>query len=142
MILERLAYVSRSTGPAAPLMQASDILEQSVRNNRANSITGALTFTPSSFAQVLEGTRGSLDVLMLRLTMDTRHQDMTIVDRAPVPHRLFADWAMVAPTLTPLGQARLTAMMADEMPSMEDLTELMLEMLEEQQIEPNGPATN
>lgn len=132
MTLERLAYVSHSTEPADTLMAVSDILEQSFRNNRGNNITGALAFTPSRFAQVLEGSHGSLDVLLLKLSMDPRHYDMTVVDRIPIQHRLFSEWAMIAPTFTPQGSVRLVAIVADGIPSMSALSELLFEMAEEQ----------
>ncbi|WP_372692602.1 BLUF domain-containing protein [Brevundimonas sp.] len=138
MVLERLAYVSCSTRPAEALIGVSDIVEQSVRNNRANNITGALAFTSSRFAQVLEGSHGSLDVLVLKLAMDTRHCDMVIVDRVPIQHRRFADWAMIAPRFTPHGQVRLVAIIDDRTPSMTDLTELLFELVGEQKAE-SGP---
>lgn len=132
MLLERLAYVSRSTEPADSLMAVSDILEQSVRNNRGNNITGALTFTTSRFAQVLKGSHGSLDVLLLKLAMDPRHYDMIVLDRVPIQHRLFNEWAMIAPVFTPDGALRLVALVADVTPSMAALTGLVLEMIGEQ----------
>ncbi|MDB5422303.1 MAG: hypothetical protein JWR59_2250 [Brevundimonas sp.] len=132
MPLERLAYVSHTTEPVESLLAVSDILEQSVRNNRGNNITGALAFTSSRFAQVLEGSHGSLDVLLLKLSMDPRHHNMIIVDRVPIQHRLYNDWAMITPTFTPQGRVRLAAVLADETPSMAVLTELILEMIEEQ----------
>lgn len=133
MPLERLAYVSHSTGPTESVMAVSDILEQSVRNNRGNNITGALAFTTSRFAQVLEGSHGSLDVLLLKLAMDPRHYDIVVLDRVPIQHRLFSDWAMIAPIFTPDGSLRLVALVADETPSMAGLTELIFEMIGEQQ---------
>ncbi len=139
MLLERLAYVSHSTEPAESLMAVSDILEQSVRNNRGNNITGALAFTPSRFAQVLEGSHGSLDVLLLKLAMDPRHHDMIVVDRLPIERRLFSDWAMIAPVFTPHGRARLATLVAGETPSMSALTELIFEMVGEQDASTNTP---
>lgn len=113
-------------------MAVSDILEQSVRNNRGNNITGALAFTTNRFAQVLEGSHGSLDVLLLKLAMDPRHYDMIIIDRVPIQHRLFSDWAMTAPVFTPDGSLRLVALVADDTPTMARLTELVFEMIGEQ----------
>jgi len=132
MQLERLTYVSKSTEPAEAVMAVSDILEQSVRNNRRNNITGALAFTPSRFAQVLEGSHGSLDVLLLKLAMDPRHYDMIVLDRIPIQHRLFDDWAMIAPAFTPQGQVRMVAIMADQTPPFGALNELIYEMCAEQ----------
>ena len=132
MPLERLTYVSHSAEPAESVMAVSDILEQSIRNNRGNNITGALAFTPSRFVQVLEGSHGSLDVLLLKLAMDPRHYDMIVLDRIPIQHRLFSDWSMIAPVFTPQGQVRLASMVASQHPPFGAVNELIYEMCAEQ----------
>ncbi|WP_426050268.1 BLUF domain-containing protein [Brevundimonas sp. SL161] len=132
MQFERLTYVSHATDPAESVMAASDILEQSVRKNPRNNITGALAFTPSRFVQVLEGSHGSLDVLLLKLAMDPRHHDMIVLARIPIQHRLFSDWSMIAPVFTPQGRARLVALVADQTPPFGALNELIYEMWAEQ----------
>ena len=112
MRLEQLVYVSTATDPARAVMDVSDILEQSVRNNPANNITGALAFTPTRFVQILEGSVSSLDVLLLKLMIDTRHSDLVIVDRIPIQTRSFDAWCMLAPAFTPSGRDRLDVLVA------------------------------
>ena len=129
MPLERLAYVSRSTDPAGHLLAFSDILAQSVRNNRADGITGALTFTPGRYAQILEGEDQALDTLLRKISADPRHCDMLILDRIPIEHRLFSEWSMIAPRFSPEGRTRLEHMLSHDGVSMPMLVALILEML-------------
>lgn len=134
MKIERLGYTSFATNPARSVMETSDILEQSAKNNPANNITGALAFTDSRFVQVLEGSHGSLDVLLLKLAMDSRHYDMRIIDRIQISERVFGAWSMIAPAFTPQGRIRLAVLVEDEMQPMPALTELLLDMVAEQAI--------
>ena len=129
MPLERLAYVSRSTAPEDQVLAFSDILAQSVRNNRADEVTGALTFTPGRYAQILEGEGRALDTLLGRISADPRHCDMRILDRGPIETRLFPEWSMIAPGFSPDGRTRLEHMLARDDVSMRQLADLILEML-------------
>lgn len=129
MALERLAYVSRSTDPEEHLLAFSDILAQSVRNNRASRITGALTFTPGRYAQILEGDDQALDTLLQRISVDSRHCEMQILDRTPIQQRLFSEWSMIAPEFSSEGRARLEGMIEQDDLSMAELVDLILEML-------------
>jgi len=132
MTLEQLVYVSTSTNPLRSVMDVSDILEQSVRHNPANNITGALAFTETRFVQLLEGTHGSLDVLLLKLMIDPRHSDLIIIDRLPIRNRSFSAWSMLAPVFTPSGQERLARLVEDAMLPVEDFRLLLLDMISEQ----------
>jgi blue light- and temperature-responsive anti-repressor len=129
MPLERLAYVSRSTASEDQLLAFSDILAQSVRNNRANGITGALTFTPGRYAQILEGEGHALDTLLGKISADPRHCDMRIWDRSPIEARLFPEWSMIAPGFSPDGRTRLAHMLARDDVDMRQITDLILELL-------------
>lgn len=129
--LEQLVYVSTATAPAISIFDVSHILADSMRNNPANNITGALAFTETRFIQALEGSSGSLDVLILKLTIDPRHHDLIFIDRAPLAERAFPDWSMIAPDFSPDGKARLAALLADEIKSMSDFQQLLLDMCAE-----------
>ncbi|MEQ7154378.1 BLUF domain-containing protein [Brevundimonas aurifodinae] len=130
MRLERLAYVSRSTDPEDQLLAFSDILAQSVRNNRAVEVTGALSFTPGRYAQILEGEGHALDTLLRRISVDPRHCDMRVLDRGPIEERLFPDWSMIVPEFSPEGRTRLEDMVAHDEVSTAQLVDLFLEMLQ------------
>ncbi len=131
MKLEQLAYVSTATAPTVSSVDVANILAASLRNDPGNNITGALAFTETRFVQLLEGSHGSLDVLILKLMIDTRHRDLIFIDRAPIAARAFASWSMVAPDFTPSGRGRLAQLVANEAKSMADLRRLPLDMVAE-----------
>ena len=106
-MIEQLVYISRAASPDGCEADVLDILAQSRRHNPANNITGALAVTSTHFVQILEGTPGSLDVLLLKLLLDDRHVDIEVLDRAPVTERAFGQWAMVAPAMPPESHRRL-----------------------------------
>ncbi|CAN5302065.1 hypothetical protein BH09PSE1_BH09PSE1_03960 [soil metagenome] len=132
MRLEQLVYVSTATEPARSAIEVSDILEQSVRNNPANNITGALAFTPTRFVQLLEGSVSSLDVLLLKLFIDPRHSNLVIIGRIPIKARSFDAWSMLAPVFTPSGRERLETLIANALLPIEDFRSLLLDMVAEQ----------
>lgn len=92
-MLETLMYIS----VAEPRVSDTDIdaiLYASVRNNQRDDITGALIFSGSIFAQILEGNPEQLDALMDKLETDPRHHGVSVIAREPVAHRRFAGWSM------------------------------------------------
>jgi hypothetical protein len=99
--LERIAYCSRSLVSMDSLVMIADILAVSQRNNRRDHITGALVYSDGAFFQVVEGAPDDLDRLLRRLADDPRHSDIKVVVRSAVSGRLFADWSMTAPRITP-----------------------------------------
>lgn len=95
MTLLSLLYVSRSTTEAAKVEAVvADIVETAHWINPQMDLTGALIFTGSSFAQILEGPAGAVDALMTSISADPRHKDLLIVDRSRVPNRRFDQWSM------------------------------------------------
>jgi len=99
--LERLAYRSHATVSMESLLLIADILAVSQRNNRRDGISGALTYSDGVFFQVVEGYPEDLDRLLRRLGADPRHRDITVVHRAAVAGRVFGEWSMTAPRITP-----------------------------------------
>lgn len=89
--LWRFFYVSRLC--VSPLL-LEDLLEVSRRNNRSHAITGLLIFSGSHFAQFVEGPRPSLDMLLVALRRDTRHDRFTLHRYDITPARGFKDWSM------------------------------------------------
>lgn len=95
MELQSLLYISRSRiDPAETQDVVQSIVDTAVRCNSASELTGALLFTGTHFAQVLEGRAACIDRLMDKLTLDPRHDQLLIVDRAPLDKRQFAGWSM------------------------------------------------
>ncbi len=70
------------------------ILSVARRRNQSDNITGALLFTASGFAQVLEGHRDVVERTFERIGADPRHADITVLAFTPTERRSFPDWAM------------------------------------------------
>lgn len=93
--MERLLYISESKiEPMCAEVAVAKIVSVSVHNNAREGLTGALLFTGTHFAQILEGAPYSIDQLMLVLYADPRHENLRIVDRSPITARRFPDWNM------------------------------------------------
>jgi hypothetical protein len=63
-------------------------------NNKGDNVTGALLFTGTGFAQVLEGPREVVERTFERIAMDRRHADVTVLSFTPTQQRSFPDWSM------------------------------------------------
>jgi len=97
--LYRLIYRSRNNivaaRPGADIGQEIHaILEASRRRNAANQVTGALLFTGSGFAQVLEGPRDVVEETFERIGLDPRHADVVVLSFTPTEQRSFPQWSM------------------------------------------------
>lgn len=95
MALESLLYVSESrmaANDAEPVLDR--ILETANAHNPAVGITGALLFTGTHFAQVLEGEEAVLTELMAAIAVDPSHGEVNIILRGPLTERRFPDWSM------------------------------------------------
>lgn len=97
MALYRLVYVSTSLvsdDADTARRQIDDILAASRRNNAAAEITGALLFSDTNFAQVLEGPRDAVERLYETLNTDVRHKDLLLLQTEPLAVRQFPQWSM------------------------------------------------
>lgn len=93
--MERLIYVSESKIEEADVDAIiAQIVEDSQKRNAKLNLTGALIFTGTHFAQVLEGCKQAIDDLMASVYRDPRHGTVTIVDRTSITERQFSHWAM------------------------------------------------
>jgi hypothetical protein len=82
--LYRLTYCSRNTiethiSDADIEGELRGILATARRCNKENDITGALLFTASGFAQVLEGPRDVVERTFERISTDPRHADVRTI---------------------------------------------------------------
>ena len=87
------------------------IVEESQRNNAADTITGLLLFNGSNFMQLIEGDAEPIGALMRRLYADERHHALVkLADRA-LARRACEGWAMqpVAIGLDPAHRAEEVA---------------------------------
>ena len=95
MTLTSLLYVSRSCiKPEVAEIVVGSIVTEAILANERRSISGALLFTGSHFAQVIEGRDCEIDPLFASISGDRRHDEIIVVDRAPIAMRRFADWNM------------------------------------------------
>lgn len=57
-------------------------------------VTGALVYTRSNFAQILEGPDEAVDALMAKIARDPRHDHVTVVDVQRPAERIFDHWSL------------------------------------------------
>lgn len=62
--------------------------------NATLDVTGALIFTETHFAQILEGSAAAVEELMVSIRADRRHREVNTVSVIETPQRRFADWSM------------------------------------------------
>jgi hypothetical protein len=97
--LYRLIYRSRN---GTAITRANSAMERDIRaivatareRNKADNVTGALVFSASGFAQVLEGPRDVVERTFERIAADPRHADVTVLSFTPAERRSFPDWPM------------------------------------------------
>lgn len=95
MKLSSILYVSQSIMPQSDAVAGvNNIVTTALARNPELGLTGALLFTGDYFAQVLEGSDASIDLLMASILRDPRHDQILIVDRGPIAERRFADWSL------------------------------------------------
>ena len=93
--MQRLLYVSESKLVDADVEASiSKIVAVAQQRNGLLNVTGALIFTGTHFAQVLEGCEKAIDELMSSIYNDERHGAVWIVDRTAITERQFSNWAM------------------------------------------------
>lgn len=93
--IRRLAYCSAARGGSETHVppQLAGIVIQIRHFNKANGITGYLSYRAGSYFQVLEGPADVLDALYARISRDSRHTDVELVlDRVGETERLFHGW--------------------------------------------------
>ncbi|HEY0044526.1 MAG TPA: BLUF domain-containing protein [Allosphingosinicella sp.] len=60
--------------------EIDSIVTRARARNAAVGVTGALVFTFKHFAQILEGQREQIDMILARMQTDPRHEAMRVVD--------------------------------------------------------------
>lgn len=91
--LIRIVYVSFATQP----FEEKDLLHLLAKcrsNNTEQGITGQLVYSEGSFMQVLEGPREVVDATFARIKKDTRHHNVTLIERSTIDERQFGEWSM------------------------------------------------
>ena len=97
--LVRTGYVSLAKEPLGK-DDLDDILEASLRNNRALDVGGVLITNQVKVFQILEGPCYSVKLLLEKIAEDSRHHDLKIFSVTAVEERGFEKWEMAVRSLT------------------------------------------
>ncbi|MGK2910753.1 MAG: BLUF domain-containing protein [Sphingobium sp.] len=88
-------YASRSTiSPSEANGAVEALVSVSRSRNEKASVTGCLIFGAGRFAQILEGEQAAVEDIMLSISRDPRHADVTILEQGGVLGRRFVGWAL------------------------------------------------
>ena len=118
MALESLLYVSESKiDPADAQNEVKRILATSHAWNSSVGITGALLFTGTHFAQVIEGEEDVVGQLIASIANDPRHAIVNIVVRDPLTARRFPDWSMAYNGPSQFVSRHVTQLLNDRSPT-------------------------
>jgi hypothetical protein len=91
-----LVYASKSLLPVGEAAaEIESIIEVATARNQAAGVTGALLYTGTRFAQLLEGEEASVLEIMASIARDPRHADVAILDQGGAVARRFCDWSLV-----------------------------------------------
>ncbi len=116
--MQSILYISESKiEPANAQDEVERILKTAYAWNRSVGITGALMFTGSHFAQVIEGEDAILSQLMGSIARDSRHAQVNVVAREPLSVRRFPDWSMAYSGPSQFVSRHVTRLFNDSSPS-------------------------
>lgn len=94
-----LIYVSQAVQPFTN-DALTTLLQYSRTRNKAEGITGLLLYRyvnepgRGNFMQLLEGDRGALDAVWLRISEDERHHSIIVLEEGTSDARMFKKWTM------------------------------------------------
>ncbi|MGH7025705.1 BLUF domain-containing protein [Brevundimonas sp.] len=124
--LDQLVYCSRARlNQEQADEQIADIVHVSTFRNARVGITGALTLRGGAFVQLLEGTPTELDILMLHLHFDERHEDIVVLAREQITRRAFPIWGMTASRPDQRAARDLDRLIAERSPRLESWRQAM-----------------
>jgi hypothetical protein len=88
-------YISVSELPADAQAGVIDAIVDVSRSRNADlDVTGALIFSGSRFAQLIEGPADNVAILRSAIERDVRHRSVTTIEAGDISHRLFAGWSL------------------------------------------------
>jgi len=88
-----LVYRSLAVAPLGQV-ELQALLQGAQARNRREAITGLIVYDHPHLYQWLEGPQESVFRVMETIQSDTRHTDIQILSRRPIPARVFGDWSM------------------------------------------------
>lgn len=75
-------------------MELQELCEQAGRNNKLVEISGILLLAGGRFLQVLEGPKEAVEDTFLRIVVDPRHENLSLISRRLTTRREFGSWDM------------------------------------------------
>lgn len=94
-MIQTIVYISCYTGTAESVDQTlHNICTTSQSFNILHNITGVLFYHNQKFLQLIEGDKADLELLMMKISADKRHSDITIIVNKEVDTRGFEKWKM------------------------------------------------
>jgi hypothetical protein len=95
MRLERVIYVSEWRIDVVDIEAVMAKLVTDARSRNAHlAVSGALLFTGTHFAQILEGLASSLALILSALRQDPRHSNIHVAAHHSISARIFSGWHM------------------------------------------------
>lgn len=91
--LVELKYLSEAQ-TRVNVWSLTEIVNVSVDWNELHQITGMLFFEQGYFGQILEGTRGEVEVVWDRIKRDSRHHNIELLSITETKERRFPKWSM------------------------------------------------
>ena len=92
--MQRLLYVSYAAEEFSKPAVLNGLVEDAIRRNTKNDITGALFYFGGYFIQLLEGSRDAVSETFSRIKSDSRHSDVEVFFSEEVSERIFPGWNM------------------------------------------------
>lgn len=92
--MKSILYVSKTSfGSRAAQQEVNCIVDCARSRNRANEVTGMLVYTGDHFAQLLEGSEESVELIMTSIRNDPRHHSIS-EHSSPIEKRSFGAWSL------------------------------------------------
>mgnify|MGYP000212157287 CR=1 FL=1 len=78
-----------------------DLVQNAIRKNKAEGLSGILLYAGGCFFQIIEGPDNAIDALYEKIEIDRRHTAVSKVLDEPISHRRFSEWSMGGIALDP-----------------------------------------
>lgn len=91
--LYKVMYISSATREMSG-EELETMMAKCREKNAFFDITGYMVYHEGSIIQLLEGSRTKVEYIYNTIRMDSRHQNIVELCKAPIENRVFADWQM------------------------------------------------
>ncbi len=99
-MLETIVYTSRvilpdGVSPSVRPVWLDGLVKRAAAKNKANNISGVLSYKDGRVIQLIEGESVRLHKLYAKISSDPRHHNVLTLLDIKDSHRIFSDWGMV-----------------------------------------------